>query len=248
MTFQIPVILITKKTKTMGTEVELFSRLIHYENVIYMLVSLSLNLIVVTVIIFPKFVLKRRKDFAISLYLFNFVIFALCYVLSKTEISFGAGIGLFAVFTMLRFRSEMLNMQDMTYLLIIISIGFVNATFNGSISLVEIVLLNIGLCSMIFILDYKLGQQKLKCKKIKYGNLELIKPEKNIELLIDLSLQTGLDIIKVRIDSIDLNERIANVKVYYRDVELINGATKQDFIKWKSFGSIFKKGPVLEKN
>lgn len=232
----------------MESEEELFFQLIHYENLIYMLVSLSLNLVVVSAIIFPKFILKRRKDFAISLYLFNFVIFALCYVLSKTEISFGAGIGLFAVFTMLRFRSEMLNIQDMTYLLIIISIGFVNATFSGAISFVEIVLLNIGMCSMIYLLDYKLGQQKLKCKKIKYGNLELIKPDKNIDLLKDLSIQTGLDILKVRIDSIDFNEKIANVKVYYRDVDFKNGAIKSDSIKWKSFRSIFKKGPVLEKN
>lgn len=232
----------------MESEEELFFQLMHYENLIYMLVSLSLNLVVVSAIIFPKFILKRRKDFAISLYLFNFVIFALCYVLSKTEISFGAGIGLFAVFTMLRFRSEMLNIQDMTYLLIIISIGFVNATFSGAISFVEIVLLNIGMCSMIYLLDYKLGQQKLKCKKIKYGNLELIKPDKNIDLLKDLSIQTGLDILKVRIDSIDFNEKIANVKVYYRDVDFKNGAIKSDSIKWKSFRSIFKKGPVLEKN
>jgi hypothetical protein len=213
-----------------------------------MLVSLSLNLVVVSAIIFPKFILKRRKDFAISLYLFNFVIFALCYVLSKTEISFGAGIGLFAVFTMLRFRSEMLNIQDMTYLLIIISIGFVNATFSGAISFVEIVLLNIGMCSMIYLLDYKLGQQSLKCKKIKYGNLELIKPEKNIDLLKDLSIQTGLDILKVRIDSINLNEKIANVKVYYREVEAKNGVIKRNSLTWKNFGVIFKKGPILEKN
>ena len=222
-------------------------QLFDYHRVITMMVSVILNLIIVSAIIVPKFILKQRKEFATSLYLFNFVIFVLCYVLSKTDISFGAGIGLFAVFTMLRFRSEMLNLYDMTYLLIVISIGFVNASFNGSISFVEIILLNIGLCSMIYILDYNLGQPKLRCKKIKYGNLELIKPERNIDLLKDLSMQIGLDVLRVRIDSINLNEKNANIKVYYRDLDKNNGWTKNFASPIKKINSLFKTRPSLDK-
>lgn len=234
--------------KLMSTEEELYFHFFNYQRVIVMMASVLLNLIIVSAIIFPKFILKQRKDFAITLYLFNFVIFVLCYVLSESDIGFGAGIGLFAVFTMLRFRSEMLNIQDMTYLLIVICIGFVNATISEVISFIEIILLNIGLCSLIYILDFNLAQPKLKCKKVKYGNLELIKPEKNIDLLKDLSIQTGLDILKVRIDSINLNEKIANVKVYYREVEAKNGVIKRNSLTWKNFAVIFKKGPILEKN
>lgn len=224
----------------METENELILQLFDYDRVVVMMASVILNFTIVSAIIIPKFILKQRKEFAISLYLFNFVIFVLCYVLSKTDISFGAGIGLFAVFTMLRFRSEMLNIQDMTYLLIVISIGFVNAAFNGSISFVEIIMLNVGLCSLIYILDFNLAQPKLKCRKIKYGNMELIKPDKNAELLNDLSMQTGLNIMKVRIDSINLNERIVNVKVYYRDVEKKNGIKKQNIRGWNIFDSVFR--------
>lgn len=232
----------------MEPEEEFFIQLFDYERVITMLASMFLNLLIVSAIIVPKFILKRRKDYAISLYLFNFVIFVLGYVLSKTEISFGAGIGLFAVFTMLRFRSEMLNLQDMTYLLIVISIGFVNAAFNGSISFVEIVVLNIGFCIMIYMLDYILAQPKLKAKKIKYGNLELIKPDKNLELLNDLSIQTGLDILKVRIDSIDLNGEVVNIKVYYRDNEKNIRSTKNIVSPFSKLGSLFSYKHVLEKN
>lgn len=220
--------------------------LFNYEQVMLMVASLLLNLIIVSTIVIPKFILKQRKDFATSLYLFNFVIFILCYVLSKTEIGFGAGIGLFAVFAMLRFRSEMLNLQDMTYLLVIISIGFVNATFNGSVSFAEIILLNVGLLAMVYVLDHSLSQPKLRCRKVKYGNLELIKPERNIELIKDLISKTGLEILKVRIDSIDLNEKIANVKVYYKDFDKKNGATKNFASPVKKISSMFKPRQALE--
>lgn len=220
---------------------EIIDKLFNYEGVMMMSAALILNLIIVSIIIVPKFILKQRKDFAISLYLFNFVIFVLCYVLSKTEISFGAGIGLFAVFTMLRFRSEMLNLSDMTYLLIVISIGFVNAAFNGSISFTEIVILNIGLCVMVFVLDKTLAQPKLKCNKVKYDNMELIKPDKNIELVKDLSLKTGLKILKVRIDSINLNEKNANIMIYYKDFERKNGNDSEGIFSINKIVSIFKR-------
>jgi len=228
----------------MEAENEIIFKFINSSQLITMILSLVLNLVVVSAIIIPKFLLKQRKEFAISLYLFNFVIFALCYVLSRSDIGWGAGFGLFAVFTMLRIRSEMLQFQDMTYLLVIICIGFVNAIFNGTISFLEILLLNIGLCCMIYFLDDALTQPKLKCKKVKYGNLELIKPEKNTELVNDLSAKTGLRILKVRIDSINLNEQIANIMIYYRDGD---GKTYDTFI-WRRFNSMFRRNHIFEKH
>jgi len=212
------------------------------EQMIKMLISLTLNLSVVSAIIIPKFILKQQKEFAVSLYIFNFVIFSLCYIISRSDISTGAGIGLFAVFAMLRFRSEMLKLNEMTYLLVVICIGFVNAVFNDTISLVEIFILNLGLCVMIYILDDALTLPKLKCKKIKYGNLELIKPEKNTELVNDLVTKTGLDIKKVRIDSINLNEQIANIMVFFRDREKRNN--EMAFLQ--KFFAIFKRNGMVQ--
>ena len=131
----------------------------------------------------------------------------------------------------------MLKLNEMTYLLVVICIGFVNAVFNDTISLVEIFILNLGLCVMIYILDDALTLPKLKCKKIKYGNLELIKPEKNTELVNDLVTKTGLDIKKVRIDSINLNEQIANIMVFFRDREKRNN--EMAFLQ--KFFAIFKR-------
>ena len=230
----------------METENEMLINFINYDMVIILLARLALNLIVVSAIVIPKFILKQRKEFAISLYLFNFVIFVLCYVLSKTEMGWTAGIGLFAVFSMLRFRSEMLKLIDMTYLLIIVSIGFINATFNGAISFIEIILLNLGLYMMIFALDHILSQPKLKCKKIKYGNLELIKPDENAVLVKDLKEKTGLKIEKVCIDSINLNENYANILVYFHENEKNNGHGKNSTFMIKKSNSVFKRKHILE--
>ena len=213
-----------------------------HKQLITILVSLTLNLIVVSAIIIPKFILKQQKEFAISLYLFNFVIFALCYIMSRSDISTGAGIGLFAVFSMLRFRSEMLKLSEMTYLLVIICIGFVNAVFNGSISLTEVILLNLGLCILIYLLDDALSLPRLKCKKIKYGNLDLIKPDRNTELIKDLAFKTGLDIRRVQIDSINLNEQIANILVFFRDRE----RRKNEMAFLQKFLTVFKRNGIAQ--
>jgi hypothetical protein len=194
----------------------------------------------VTAIVFPKFILRQRKEFAFSLYLFNFVIFALCYVIAHTELGWTAGIGLFAIFAMLRFRSEMLNLLDMTYLLAIISVGFVNAAFNGSISFMEILLLNLGLFAMIYTLDHLLTQSVLKSKKVKYDNMELIKPNKKDELVKDLKMKTGLNIENVTISSINLDDENATVRVYYRDDTIKNNGSKPEDIHAHKLNSLFK--------
>lgn len=81
---------------------------------------------------------NQNREFTFTLFSFNLIIFALCTILNNIELSIGSGFGLFAVFTMTRYRSEQLQIKDMTYLLIMVELGFVNSTFEGSIGPVEI--------------------------------------------------------------------------------------------------------------
>jgi hypothetical protein len=236
--------LLAPNQKTMESENEVFNLNIAYKQLGMLIISLLINLATVSAIIIPKFLLKKRKDFAISLYLFNFVIFVLCYVLSRTDMSLGAGIGLFAVFSMLRFRSELLKLPDMTYFLVIICIGLVNSIFNSTISFIETIFLNIALCSMVYILDSAISRPNWKCKKVAYDNLDLIKPGKNEELMNDLSAKTGLDILKVRIDSINLQDHIANIMVFFKNGKRTNGNADH----WGKFTSLFKRNHVFESN
>lgn len=232
----------------MQSDNEIFMQLADFHRTLMLLIRLALDLLIVSAIIIPKFILKQRKEFAFSLYLFNFVIFALCYVILHTELGWTAGIGLFAIFAMLRFRSEMLNLLDMTYLLAIISVGFVNAAFNGSISFIEIVILNVGLISMVYTLDHLHAHTKLQSKKIKYNNLELIKPSKKEELVNDLKTKTGLKIEKVMIDNINLEEQKATVRIYYYDgkQKSNNGQSRQGLIH--KIANLIKSNHSLQKS
>ena len=228
----------------METEREILFQFADIQQILILISRLALDIIIVSAIVIPKFILKQKKEFAFSLYLFNFVIFALCYVILHTKFGWTAGIGLFAIFAMLRFRSEMLNLMDMTYLLAIISIGFVNAAFNGSISFMEIVLLNLGLFMMIHTLSHLLASTTLSCKKIKYNNLELIKPNRKEELIEDLRMKTGFKIEKVHIDTINLEDQNAIIHIFYDESDISANPIRKNNQPAERYFSIFKTNHV----
>jgi len=231
----------------METEREIIFQFADIQQILILISRLALDIVIVSAIVIPKFILKQKKEFAFSLYLFNFVIFALCYVILHTKFGWTAGIGLFAIFAMLRFRSEMLNLLDMTYLLAIISIGFVNAAFNGSISFMEIVLLNLGLFFMIYSLSHLLTSTTMSCKKIKYNNLELIKPNRKEELIKDLRMKTGLKIEKVHIDTINLEDQNAIIHIFYDESDINSDAIRKNSQPAEKYFTFFKTNHILQK-
>src|SRR5210317_855210 len=117
----------------------------------------------------------QNKEFAFTLFAFNMIIFALCTILNNVQLSIGSGFGLFAVFTMMRYRSEQLHIKDMTYLLVVVGMGFVNATFQGSIGPVEIVFLNLAILTILFVLERGIFNRQLSVQKMKYEKLDYLK-------------------------------------------------------------------------
>jgi hypothetical protein len=139
----------------------------------------------------------------------------LCTILNNVDLSIGSGFGLFAVFTMMRYRSEQLQIKDMTYLLILIGLGFVNATFTGSLGPVEIAFLNVSIAISLVVLEKTLFNHKLIDQKIKYSNLDLIKVENRPLLKKDLEEKLGARVENIRIDSINFVNGSANMMVRY---------------------------------
>lgn len=158
---------------------------------------------------------SSNKEFCFTLFSFNLIIFALCTILNNVDLSIGSGFGLFAVFTMMRFRSEQLQIKEMTYLLILIGLGFVNATFTSSLGPVEIAFLNLSIGLALMILEKTLFNHKLIKQKIKYNNLELIKVENRAMLKRDLESKLGTNVENIRIDSINFVDGSANLMVRY---------------------------------
>ncbi len=164
---------------------------------------------------------STNKDFCFTLFSFNMIIFALCTILNNVDLSIGSGFGLFAVFTMMRYRSEQLQIKDMTYLLILIGLGFVNATISDLFGPIEIMFLNLSTGLSLFVLEKTMFNHNLINQKIKYSDLELIKVENRPLLKKDLESKLGAKVVKIRIDSINFLDGWANLMVKYNPQSIV---------------------------
>lgn len=164
--------------------------------------------------------IHKRSDLFFTFFIFNLVIFLICFLLNKVDLSMGAAFGLFAVFSMLRYRTEDISIKDMTYLFLVIAIGLIAAVtkikdtsdvyeymFLGAINLIIIL--------VTFLFESNLITKKESARVVIYENIELIKREKEAELIEDLKKKTGLNIHRISIGKIDFLKDAAQIKIYY---------------------------------
>ena len=158
---------------------------------------------------------KDDKDYVFTYIMFNILTFFICFLLRKVPMQMGFALGLFAVFGILRYRTEAIPIRQMTYLFIVIGISMINALSNKSVSIFEVLFTN-GLITLITYLIDRLWFQTIEEKKsIVYEKIELIKPENKQELIQDLKERTGLPIHEVKVDKIDFLKDTAAVTIYY---------------------------------
>lgn len=158
---------------------------------------------------------KDDKDYVFTYIMFNILTFFICFLLRKVPMEMGFALGLFAVFGILRYRTEAIPIRQMTYLFIVIGISMINALSNKSVSIFEVLFTN-GLITLITYLIDRLWFQTIEEKKnIVYEKIELIKPENKQELIQDLKERTGLPIHEVKVDKIDFLRDTAAVTIYY---------------------------------
>jgi len=180
-----------------------------------LILRLSLNITVAAILILWVFnSLSTRKPFVFSLFLFNLIIFIIGHLFNNISLGIGSGIGLFAIFAMLRYRSETLNLKEMTYLFILIAVGMLNS-FGGEISLIERLIFNASIIGLTYVLERKICSRILESRKIKYNNLELVKPEFRNLLMHDIYQKTGIKPKDVEIESVSFVDSIAIITVYF---------------------------------
>ncbi|MCE2846619.1 MAG: DUF4956 domain-containing protein [Sphingobacteriales bacterium] len=175
-----------------------------------LLIDLFSVALIVRAIYLPNY---RKRDHMFTFFMFNLVIYIISYLLSKVDMSFGAAFGLFAVFSLLRYRTENISEKDMTYLLLFIAMGLVNATVKGTYF--ESFLINGILVLAAWILDGNVLIRNEKTQLLQYERIENIHENKREELLEDLRARTGLDIHKVSVVHIDFIRDSAELKIYY---------------------------------
>ena len=131
------------------------------------------------------------------------------------------GFGLFAVFAILRYRTDPIPIKEMTYLFIVITIGVINALSANQVVLTELVFANFSIVLLTFLLERhwvnNLPDNSLSSKTVVYNDMEMIKPENHQALINDLAQKTGLSVISIKVGRINFIENHANIKLYYKD-------------------------------
>jgi hypothetical protein len=175
-----------------------------------LLVDFIAVLVLIRFIYFPIY---RNRENVFTFFIFNIIIFFITFLLNKVELSMGAAFGLFAVFSMLRFRTEDISTKDMTYMFLVIALGLINAVSKGNLD--ELALLNLIVLLLTWFLESKILFKKEVSKIVFYDNIELIKPERYAELKADLETRIGVKINQIVIGKIDLLRDTAQIHVFY---------------------------------
>ena len=181
-----------------------------------LLVRLAVNITVLTILIrylyYPK---TQRKDYLFTYYLIGTITFFLCFGLKKLDIDTGMGLGLFAIFGIIRYRTDAIEIKEMTYLFLIIGISVVNSLASNQISIAEVAIINGSVILLTFILE-KVWLIKHETRKtINYERIDLIVPEKYQEMKDDLEKRTGILVNRFEIGKIDFLTDTAQVRIYY---------------------------------
>ena len=182
----------------------------------------SFNLLVAFVII--KLIYHRDykgNDFVFTYFMFNTLIFFFAYILGNLDINMAFGFGLFAVFAILRYRTDPIPIKEMTYLFIVITIGVINALSANQVVFTDLLFANFSIVLLTFLLERhwvnNLPDDGLSTKTVVYNDMEMIKPENHQALINDLAQKTGLSVISIKVGRINFIENHANIKLYYKD-------------------------------
>ena len=185
-------------------------------------IRFSFNLLIAFVII--KLIYHRDykgNDFVFTYFMFNTLIFFFAYILGNLDINMAFGFGLFAVFAILRYRTDPIPIKEMTYLFIVITIGVINALSGNQVVFIELLFANVTIVLLTFLLERhwvnNLPDNGLSSKTVVYNNMEMIKPENHQALIDELAQKTGLSIVSCKIGRLNFVENQVNVKLYYKE-------------------------------
>lgn len=188
-----------------------------FSNDIYtLLFRLVINLVFLTIIIrYLYYPITKRKDYLFTYYLIGIITFFLCFGLKKLDIDTGMGLGLFAIFGIIRYRTDAIEIKEMTYLFLIIGLSVVNSLASKQISIIELATINITVVALLYGLEYLWLVKHLTRKTINYERIDLITPDKYEEMKADLETRTGLTINRLEIGKIDFLNDTAQVRIFY---------------------------------
>ena len=188
-----------------------------------MLVRLFISLVVTWFIVFRLYYKKsKNREFCFTFMLISiaifFIVFFMVFVLEdmKGKTSMGIGIGLFGIFSIMRYRTDAMPVREMTYLFVIIALALVNAIAEG-VPMLELLITNVIIVAAVWSFEHSLKTKPTKY--IQYDRMELIVPERRDELKADLEKRLGVKVIKLEVGSVDFIRDMAIIRIVYEGLE-----------------------------
>ncbi|HLW29459.1 MAG TPA: DUF4956 domain-containing protein [Brumimicrobium sp.] len=195
---------------------DIFNIQFYNKDVFSLLFRLLLNffflILIVRFVYYPK---TNRKDYVFTYLLIGLVTFFLSFALKKFDIGVGMGLGLFAIFGIIRYRTQTIEIKEMTYLFVVIGLSVINSLATQEISLVEVLLLNGTALLIITGLEFFWWKNNEQMRHVIFDKIDLITPEKHDEMKLDLEQRTGLNIVRFEVGNINFLNDTAEVRVYY---------------------------------
>ena len=176
-------------------------------------------LIVGYIVRYLYYPVTKNKDYLFTYLLISVTVFFLCFLLENVKLELGFALGLFAIFGIIRYRTDAIPIKEMTYLFIVIGISVMNALVNKKISHAEVLFTNVMFIAITYGLE-KIWLLKHESRKnIVFEKIELILPERKEELMADLKERTGLNITRVEVRNVDFLRDTANLRIFYFEDE-----------------------------
>ena len=177
----------------------------------------AFNLLIATIIIRKIYYRDpSNNDFVFTYFMFNSLIFFFAYLLSNIDINMGFGFGMFAVFAILRYRTDPIPIKEMTYLFIVITIGVINALTNTDSSYESLFFTNMILVILTYVLERYWQNNLLISRTVVYEKIENIQPVNHDALLTDLKNRTGVDIVRFEVRRTDFLKDTVNIRIFYK--------------------------------
>lgn len=181
------------------------------------------NWIIVNFLYFKK---AKRRDFFFTFMIISVAIFFLVYLMmgmDRGKATMGVGLGLFGIFSIMRYRTDAMPVREMTYLFVVVCLSVVHAMADTlgvnaagvmiGTPLVELVVIDVIVILSIVIFEHSLKVQASKL--VQYDRIDLIKPERREELKADLEARLGLKVVSVRVGAVDFLRDMTVLRVYY---------------------------------
>lgn len=197
--------------------------LMNWEDFWDLVIRASFNLFVVLILVRVLYYrITPRKEYLFTYILISVVVFFMIMLLENVGVEIGFALGLFAIFGMLRYRTQQIPIREMTYLFLVIGVSVINSLANRRVSYAELLLTNAAIVLVTYLLE-KVFLMKTENKKlIFYEKVELIKPDRRAELIADLEERTGLKIHRVDVERIDYLRDAARIHIFYYEEDWRN--------------------------